>query len=237
MMYDKALLLRLLEERNITISEHVAERLDCFAALLTEQNKLMNLTALLTPEDLAAKHFADSLTLLPYLPQREGLRLLDVGTGGGFPGIPLALARPDLQLTLLDSTRKKLDFLQKAAWELGLAPEIVHARAEEAGRQAELRETFDCVVSRAVAPLPLLCEYCLPFAQLGGLFLAMKGANAGEELRAAGQAIRTLGGEVTQEIRFSLGEYGERSIICIKKTSQTSTAYPRPSAQIAKKPL
>ena len=165
-----------------------------------------------------------------------GDRVIDVGTGGGFPGIPLLIARPEIELTMLDSTGKKLAFVSQSVEELGLSANVVHARAEEAGR-GELRESFDFAVSRAVAAMNVLCEYCLPFVKVGGTFCAMKGAKGSEELGCAEKAIAVLGGETEKTESFILPDGGERVLINVKKISHTATKYPRPSAQISKKPL
>ena len=144
----------------------------------------MNLTAITEPREIVRKHFVDSLTLLSCLPEGE-LSLIDVGTGAGFPGVALAIARPDIRLTLLDSLNKRLIFLKAVCEELSVPVTLIHARAEEAGRKPELRERFDVATARAVAALPALCEYCLPFVRPGGVFLAMKGPDGEEERRKA----------------------------------------------------
>lgn len=180
--------------------------------------------------------FADSLTALRMIDLQPGTKIIDVGTGGGFPGIPLLIARPEIKLTMLDSTGKKLAFVSQSVEELGLSANIVHARAEEAGH-GELRESFDFAVSRAVAAMNVLCEYCLPFVKVGGTFCAMKGAKGAEELDCAGKAIATLGGETQKTETLILPDGGERVLINVKKISHTATKYPRPSAQISKKPL
>lgn len=202
----------------------------------SKKTKVLNLTAITDPEGIAVKHFADSLTALRMIDLQPGTKVIDVGTGGGFPGIPLLIARPEIKLTMLDSTGKKLAFVSQSVEELGLSANIVHARAEEAG-QGELRESFDFAVSRAVAAMNVLCEYCLPFVKVGGTFCAMKGAKGAEELDCAGKAIATLGGKTQKTETLILPDGGERVLINIKKISHTATKYPRPSAQISKKPL
>ena len=237
MTYDQALLQKTLAPLGIAPDDATLAQLEHFAAFLLERNQTLNLTALVSPDDIAVKHFADSLSALPFLPQTPGARVLDLGTGGGFPGIPLLIARPDLRLTLMDSTRKKLVFVEEALQILGLSASVRHARAEEAGQDSALRAQFDFCVSRAVAELRVLAEYCLPFVAVGGHFLAMKGANADAEIQAAKQSLRLLGGEIAEIRRFSLGEAGERTLILVKKLSQSPTKYPRPAAQIAKAAL
>lgn len=180
------------------------------------KNKVLNLTAITDPEGIAVKHFADSLTALRMIDLQPGTKVIDVGTGGGFPGIPLLIARPEIKLTMLDSTGKKLAFVSQSVEELGLSANIVHARAEEAG-QGELRESFDFAVSRAVAAMNILCEYCLPFVKVGGTFCAMKGAKGAEELDCAGKAIATLGGETQKTETLILPDGGERVLINVKR--------------------
>lgn len=207
------------------------------AKLLVEQNKTMNLTAITDPDGIAVKHFADSISVLTATEFPKNARVLDVGTGAGFPGIPLLIMRPDLDLTMLDSTAKKLKYVTNTVEELGLSANVLHARAEEAGQSKEYRETFDIVCSRAVAALNVLCEYCLPFVKVGGYFAAMKAAKAQEEIDGAKAAIKLLGGKIVEEKSFRLSDGGERNIIIIKKISHVPPKYPRVSAQIAKKPL
>ncbi len=237
MYYNSALLLADAEKLGISLSDDALAKFDLLAHLMIEQNKTMNLTAITDPDGIAVKHFADSISALTAADFELGARVLDVGTGAGFPGLPLLIVRPDLKLTMLDSTAKKLKYVSSAAESLGLSPEILHARAEEAGRKPEYREGFDVVCSRAVAALNVLCEYCLPFVKVGGCFIAMKSAKAGEEIEQAQAAIKLLGGKITDEKSFKLSDGGERNLIVIKKISHIPPKYPRVSAQIAKKPL
>ena len=226
-MINKDRLKNICADIGVELDAQALERFELFASMLVEKNKVLNLTAITDPEGIAVKHFADSLTALRMIELNAGDRVIDVGTGGGFPGIPLLIARPEIELTMLDSTGKKLAFV---------SANIVHARAEEAG-QGELRESFDFAVSRAVAAMNILCEYCLPFVKVGGTFCAMKGAKGAEELDCAGKAIATLGGETQKTETLILPDGGERVLINVKKISHTATKYPRPSAQISKKPL
>lgn len=234
-MWNEALFIQTLQKQVPQLEETTLQRMALFARLLLEQNETLNLTAITETADVAQKHFADSLALLPLLPSKTA-RVLDVGTGGGFPGVPLLIVCPALDVTLLDSTKKKLIFLERALAALELKATLVHARAEEAGQKSAMRGSFDACFSRAVAPLPLLCEYCLPFLRKGGKMLAMKGANAQEELAQSANALSVLGGECKKILRENL-PWGERSIFLIEKTSQSPAKYPRPSAQIAKQPL
>ncbi len=219
------------------LSEEMLDKFDKLAELLIEQNKTMNLTAIKEPDEIAVKHFADSLSVFSVINPENGAKILDLGTGAGFPGIPILIARPDINLTMLDSTAKKLRYVADTVETLGLKAEVLHARAEEAGKDPIYREKYDFVCSRAVAALNVLSEYCLPFVKVGGCFTAMKSAKADEEIAQARQAIRLLGGEITDKKTFFLSDGGERTLIIIKKISQTSPKYPRVSAQIAKKPL
>lgn len=193
-MINKDRLKNICADIGVDLDAQALERFELFASMLVEKNKVLNLTAITDPEGIAVKHFADSLTALRMIDLQPGTKVIDVGTGGGFPGIPLLIARPEIKLTMLDSTGKKLTFVSQSVEELGLSANIVHARAEEAG-QGELRESFDFAVSRAVAAMNVLCEYCLPFVKVGGTFCAMKGAKGAEELDCAGKAIATLGGK------------------------------------------
>ena len=236
-MYNSSLLISDAERLGISLTDEQLCRFEKLSELLIEQNKTMNLTAITDPDGIAVKHFADSISVLTAAEMHEGARVLDVGTGAGFPGIPLLIMRPDLDLTMIDSTAKKLKYVENTVNELGLAATTLHTRAEEAGQSKEYREKFDFVCSRAVAALNVLCEYCLPFVKQNGLFIAMKGAKAQEEIDGAKAAIKLLGGKIIAEKSFSLSDGGERTLVVIKKISQIPPKYPRPSAQIAKKPL
>lgn len=236
-MFNTALLISDAERLGITLTDEQISRFDTLSELLVEQNKTMNLTAITDPDGIAVKHFADSISVLTAAEIPNGARVLDVGTGAGFPGIPLLIMRPDLDLTMIDSTAKKLKYVENTVNELGLIAATLHTRAEEAGQSKEYREKFDFVCSRAVAALNVLCEYCLPFVKQNGLFIAMKGAKAQEEIDGAKAAIKLLGGKIIAEKSFSLSDGGERTLVVIKKISQIPPKYPRPSAQIAKKPL
>lgn len=222
---------------DIVLTENQLAQLKQYYELLIKWNEKMNLTALTAPEDVSLKHFADSLLLLRYCDIEKEARVIDVGTGAGFPGMVIKIARPDIQLTLLDSLQKRLGFLDEVCNELGFDDvDLIHSRAED-GSRTELRDSFDIAVSRAVASLNTLCEYDMPYVKVGGRFIAMKGKEAQEEMAAAENAIHTLGGELLQKYDFILGEAGERSIIEIKKIAATPDAYPRRSKHIKNKPL
>jgi len=234
---DREKLLENLQAMSISCTDHQLEQLEVYAQLLVEWNQKMNLTAITSPEGIAVLHFADSLSLLTALPLDGTERMLDIGTGAGFPAIPLKIARPDLQLTMMDSLNKRLTFLQQVCHELGLSAQILHSRAEESAREPHLREQFDLVTARAVAALQVLAEYCLPYVKVGGYFAAMKGPSCEDELAAADHAIRVLGGKVERVVSLTLSDGSVRHIALIKKVSATPATYPRHGSKIAKKPL
>ena len=243
-MIDKALLCELAAEYGVTVDAAACDKLDRYAELLVEWNQKMNLPAITDPIGITVKQFADSLAAVPLLPENQGISLIDVGTGAGFPGIPLAIVRPDIKLTLLDSLNKRLVFLETVCKELDIPVQRIHARAEEGGRKPELREQFDVATARAVAALPVLLEYCLPFVRPGGCFLALKGPDSDAEHRAAGKARTRLGGETASVQKLMLPkqpreglEQQERRIFVFRKVQHTPPAYPRASAKIAKEPL
>ena len=212
-----------------------AEALCDYAEFLVSENEKYNLTALTAPEDVAVKHFLDSLLPLKFGFPPQGASVIDVGSGAGLPAIPLAVARPDLDVTALDATEKKVAFIAEAAQVAGAKVTAVAARAEEAAKPP-LRGSFDCAVSRGVAALNVLCELCMPFVKVGGVFLAYKGRGADAELAEAKNAIAVLGGEVERVERAGLGE-AERALVFIRKVKPTHEVYPRAFAKIKKKPL
>ena len=224
-------------EIGITLPEEAFARFDRYAALLTEYNEKVNLTAITDPAGVTVRHFADSLYLLKYTDLPEGAAVCDVGTGAGFPGVCLKLARPDIRLTLLDSVNKKLEFLRFLSAELGFEAQIVHCRAEEAGRDPAFREQFDLSTARAVAALNKLSEYCVPLVKVGGCFAPMKGELMPEEKTQGSAAARILGAKRTADYLYQLPGGDRREIILFEKISQTPSKYPRVSAQIAKSPL
>ena len=220
------------EAVGVPVDADLAERLDTYARLLAEWNEKMNLTAITEPGAMVVKHFVDSLAAAPLLPAGS-LRLIDVGTGAGFPGVPLALYRRDIQLTLLDSLNKRLVFLEALCRELDLPVKLVHARAEEGGRRPELRERYDVASARAVAALPTLCEYCLPFVKINGIFIALKSENSDEELNSARAMIGTLGGKIEEIKEAALPESDiVRKLIVIRKNSHTPPQFPRRANKI-----
>ena len=209
-----------------------------YAELLVEWNQKMNLTAITEPNEIVTKHFTDSLYGLSYLP--AGARLIDVGTGAGFPGIPLKIARPDISLTLLDSLNKRLNFLNAVVEDLRLSDtKTVHARAEEgASPKSSLRESFNVATSRAVAQLNVLAEYCLPYVKVGGVFLAYKGGDVEDECKIAKNAVKTLGGDIQDVLSYTIPTTDiTHTVVVIEKVKETADIYPRQQGKIAKKPL
>ena len=209
-------------------------RLAGFAEMVLERNQVMNLTTITEPKDVAALHLLDSLALVKLAGLEKG-SLVDVGCGAGFPGVPVAIARPELEVTLLDSLGKRIVFLQESCEKLGLENvTCVHARAEEFQR----RESFDFASSRAVAALPVLCELCLPLVKVGGHFLAMKSSHTEAEIGQAGRAVKTLGGQIAwiKDYTIPTTEVTHR-VICVEKVIETPAKYPRRFAQIKKAPL
>jgi len=221
------------------LSDMQIKAFDRYYQILLEWNQKMNLTAITDPWEVAVKHMVDSLSCYKaeFFPQ--GCSLIDVGTGAGFPGIPLKIIRPDIRLTLLDSLQKRVDFLQAAVDYLGLSEvTAIHARAEEGARLKEHREQYQVAVARAVARLNVLCELCLPFVAVGGVFIALKGAQYQEEIAEAQRAIGLLGGEIvlTEPIKLP-GLADKRAVVYIQKLTATAAAYPRRPGIPEKKPL
>lgn len=236
-MLNRELLSQTIEKFGLTVSDEVFLRLDRYAEMLVETNKSFNLTAITEPCDVTVKHFADCLSIFAFADIPENAKLIDVGTGAGFPGLVIKLFRPDIDVTFLDSTRKKLGFIDSVLNETGMTGETVHLRAEEAAVLPKYRERFDFATARAVAALPVLSEYCLPFVKVGGEFISMKSAESSEEIKSAEAAVKILGGKLCGDNVFNLVENMPRRIITVKKKSQTPTRYPRKTAQIAKKAL
>lgn len=221
----------------VALSAGQLAQLDRYAAFLVDSNDRVNLTAITDPVGIADRHFCDSLAPLPLLGLAEGASLADVGTGAGFPGVVMAIARPDLRLCLIDSRGKRTAFLAELLQRLGVRAEIVTARAEDAGRDRALRERFDLVTARAVAALPALCEYCLPLVRVGGRFAALKGPDVSGELQSAERAMALCGGSLEDAPQYALAGGDRRTLVIAQKSAATPDRYPRPAAQIAKKPL
>ena len=224
-------------EYGIVLDERALERFDLYARLLVEWNEKINLTAITEPEEIVIKHFLDCLTVFSKVEIKEKAKIIDVGTGAGFPGLVMLIARPDLDMTLMDSLNKRLTVIKDILEKLELNADVVHSRAEDGGQNKAYRERYDFSTARAVSNLRELAEYCLPFVKVGGSFIAMKAAKAEEEIAGAQKAIRTLGGTVAEKHTFELEDAGERNIVLIKKISSTPAKFPRPSAKIAKNPL
>lgn len=234
----KNLLQNYIKDYKITLSENQYEQFQKYFELLVEWNEKINLTAITDESGVALKHFADSLSLLNFVDIPQNSSLADVGTGAGFPGVVLKIARPDIKLTLIDSLNKRLVFLGEVCAQLGIEAELIHSRAEDGARDEKLRESFDFAVSRAVARMNVLSEYCLPYVKVGGAFCAMKGAQANEEFKESLNAINTLGGKLEKKYFFELPENGgERAIAVVRKVKNTPQKYPRQSGKIKAKAL
>ena len=230
---------KILQKWYITLSDEQEWQFSTFYEMLVEKNKVMNLTAITEFDEVIEKHFLDSVSLGAVLDLKKELKVLDMGTGAGFPGIPLKIIYPDLQITLADSLNKRVTFLNEVIDALKLnGIEAIHARAEELARNAAYRETYDLCVSRAVANLSTLSEYCLPFVALNGMFVPYKSGEIEEEVETAKKAIFLLGGELKQVHQFSFGENDlHRSFVLIEKKKKTPKTYPRKAGTPAKQPL
>ena len=236
-MIDKERLAQKCSTWNIALSPAQLDLLDRYAELLVDYNQKVNLTAITSPEGIEDRHFADSL-LFAAQPEVSG-KLVDVGTGAGFPGMVLKLMVPELRLTLVDSLGKRLDWLGEVCGALGLeGVERRHARAEELALQSGWRDSFDFATARAVAELRVLCEICLPYVKVGGRFLAMKAADCDEELSAAAHGAELLGGRLLPSYRYHIpGTEVDRRVIVVEKVAPTPKGYPRRWAKIQKSPL
>lgn len=228
-----------LSKNNITLSDQQMKQFSTYYEMLVEWNEKVNLTAITEKNEVYLKHFYDSITPSFFEDFSKVESICDVGAGAGFPSLPLKICFPHLQVTIIDSLQKRINFLQELIESLQLTNvELVHSRAEDAGQEQAYREQFDVVTARAVARMSVLSEYCLPFACIGGKFIALKGANAQEELQDADKAIKTLGGKVIKEESFHLPkEKGERSIIWIEKVNSIPNKYPRQAGTPNRKPI
>lgn len=218
---------------DITVTERQAEQFRILFEFMVEYNKNVNLTSITEFNDVVMKHFIDSVLPFTMIDILEGESFIDVGTGAGFPSLPLLIVRPDLKATLCDSLGKRCTYLELALGKIGANAEVIHARGEELGRKR--REKYDFVTARAVAALPVLTELCLPFVKVGGEFAALKSVN--EDFDAADNSIRQLGGKLGKSLDYELPNGDGRRLVIIKKISQTPTKYPRSYANITKKPL
>lgn len=228
-----------LQQLHIALSEKQMEQFLQYYEMLIEKNKVMNLTAITEFDEVVEKHFLDSVSLTQQLDLHQPLKVLDLGTGAGFPGIPLKIVFPELEITLMDSLNKRVLFLQDVISSLQLENiEAVHGRAEEAARNKKYRESFDLCVSRAVANISTLSEYCLPFVKIGGSFISYKSSTIEDELKDGKKGIAILGGKVKDVYKFTLPDSKlQRSFVIIEKEKKTPKAYPRKAGTPSKDPL
>lgn len=243
MNYDLTSFEKGLEQLSITLSGEQKQQFLTYYEYLVEKNKVMNLTAITEYEEVITKHFLDSLAVVKtscFKPEKlAGKRLIDIGTGAGFPGIPLKIAFPELEILLLDSLNKRINFLNEVTEMLGLTKiNTVHGRAEDYAKQKGYRESFDFCVSRAVANLSTLSEYCIPFVKQGGCFISYKSGSVDQELIQAEKAVKILGGQREEVVRFSLADTDmDRSFVVIRKVKPTPKKYPRKAGLPSKEPL
>ena len=239
-MFEK-LMNKGLEEISLTLSEKQKEQFFQYYEMLIEWNKVMNLTAITELDEVVTKHFMDSLLLVKVIAdiQEKPYKCIDVGTGAGFPGIPLKIAYPHLKVTLLDSLQKRIKFLNEVVTQLGLKDvETIHGRAEDFAKPSMKRESYDVCVSRAVANLSSLSEYCLPYVNQNGYFIPYKSGKVDEELLESKKAVFVLGGKIEEEVKFELPDSDiSRSLIKIKKIAATPKKYPRKSGLATKEPI
>lgn len=228
-----------LKKLNISLSQKQIEQFHQYYELLIEKNKVMNLTTITELDEVIDKHFIDSLAIVTTQQWKENKKIIDIGTGAGFPGIPLKIAFPELAVVLLDSLNKRVKFLEEVIQVLGLEKiEAIHGRAEDFAREKAYREQFDLCVSRAVANLATLSEYCLPYVKIGGKFISYKSAQVREELKSAQKAVQLLGGEIKGVEEFTLPDTEiRRTFILIEKKNKTQKVYPRKSGMPSKQPL
>jgi 16S rRNA (guanine527-N7)-methyltransferase len=220
----------------LQLSDTEVSAFNLYKNLLSEWNQKINLTAIEDDKDVITKHFIDSLSIIPFL--KNVRNIIDVGTGAGFPGLPVKIVRPELEVVLLDSLEKRIGFLNTVIGELHMDKiTAIHSRAEDAGNSPKYREKFDVATARAVASLPVLLEYCMPLIKTGGIFIAMKGSSL-SEADEAGKALDILGGDIEEVKEFTLpGSDIKRNIIVIKKLRQTPTKYPRKAGKPSREPL
>lgn len=260
--YDLSCFVKDLEEFNIILDERQLNQFIKYYELLTEWNKVMNLTAITDFEEVCKKHFVDSLSLIKVYDSDSvvdkdiygvdnskvckdfnimfaHLSVIDIGTGAGFPGIPLKIAFPDMKITLLDSLNKRINFLQTVISELELSNiEAIHGRAEDFAVKGKLREKYDLCLSRAVANLSTLSEYCLPYVKVGGKFISYKSDNIADEIEAAGKAVSVLGGKIENQVKFILPDSDIcRNLVVINKCKNTPGTYPRKAGTASKEPI
>lgn len=231
------LLLDETKKNGMELSDKQIAQFNLYYELLTAKNKVMNLTAITEYNDVVKKHFIDSMMISRVLDMKKINSLCDVGTGAGFPGIPLKIVYPHIQLTLVDSVGKRVNFLSEVVEKLGLEDvETIHSRTEDLAHNQKYREKYDMVTARAVASMNVLAEYCIPYAKIGGYFAAYKSGNIEEEIENAKNAVKILGGKIEKTDVFEIYEMG-RSIVLIKKASSTPKMYPRKAGTPSKNPL
>ncbi len=237
MNYNTTKFINDLKAIGIELSDEQLEQFLTYYEMLIEKNKVMNLTAITDFDEVLEKHFEDSLSLIQAVDLEKSQTVIDLGTGAGFPGIPLKIAFPNLQITLADSLNKRILFLDDVIRELGLTGiDTVHGRAEDLAKNSDYREKFDLCVSRAVANLSTLSEYCLPFVKIGGKFISYKAGECDEEVAASKSSVFLLGGKISDIKKFELGESG-RAFVIIDKVSGTPKKYPRKAGTPSKDPL
>lgn len=223
------------EDMGTALDAMAIDRFELLENRLLRWNEHVNLTAITDPDEIAVKHFADSLSVFRAADFPKNSSVVDVGCGAGFPGLPMLIARPDLDVTFLDSVGKKLGFIKDVLKQSGLVGQTLHARAEDVAHESEYREQFDFAVSRAVAPLNILAEYAMPLIKAGGTFIAMKGAE--DEAELGENAVKVLGGKIEQVVYLKLPNGDTRNLVVVKKLSQTPSKYPRRIKKITSKPL
>lgn len=237
--YDVSRFRKDIEELDINLSDEQIEQFLIYYEMLVEWNQVMNLTAITEYDDVMKKHFIDSISIIKAYDVNKNVSLIDVGTGAGFPGLALKIAYPNFKVTLLDSLNKRINFLDEVINKLGLTEiETIHGRAEDFARPGKLREQYDLCVSRAVANLSTLSEYCLPFVKIGGNFIPYKSEKIIDEMDEAFKAISILGGKISGQIEFILpNSYIYRNLVVIEKIKETPKKFPRKAGMPAKEPL
>lgn len=222
---------------DINLDENRLKMLDIYGEMLVDWNTRINLTAITDVEGIMTRHFEDSLTVLSVVDIPRNAKVIDIGTGAGFPGMVLKIVRPDIELTLLDSLNKRLVFLDEVAKAIGIKVETLHLRAEDGGKNSAYREKYDIACARAVANLRELSEYCLPYVKVGGKFISMKGPEVQNEVDSARTGIGILGGKINSVIELKISDGSGRNIIVLDKVKNTPPQFPRNAAKISKKPL
>ncbi len=237
MILDRNEFDNLFSQGGMFITDAQYQKFSIYSDMLVEWNNKCNLTAILDAEGISLKHFYDSVFPFINIKFPENARVIDVGTGAGFPSVPLKIMNNSVNLTLLDSLNKRINFLNELSYHLDINANCVHGRAEDFGQKPAFRERFDIATARAVASLPELCEYCLPFVKVGGIFVSLKGSSGLDEVEQSKNAISILGGEVIKAESYKLPNNDGRTLVVIKKISHTPTKYPRNKGQMIKKPL